>query len=63
MTPTELKAFRQSLCLTQTGLGQRLGPPGKPYALRTVQSWESGERGIPKAVQVLVESWKKPARK
>ena len=54
MTPAEFRAARLALGLTQTEMGQRLGGE-RPYALRTVQSWESGERGIPPAVAALVK--------
>ena len=54
MTPAAFKAARQKLGLSQTALGQRLGPPGDGYSLRAVQSWEKGERSIPPAVKLLL---------
>ena len=60
VTASELRAVRGRLGLTQTALGQRLG-----VALRTVQSWEYGERSIPAPVErllPLLEKERPPAR-
>ena len=51
MTAHELKELRNHLGLTQTELAQRLG-----VALRTVQSWELGERGISEPISRLVKT-------
>lgn len=50
MTPEEFKSARYSLGVSQEVMGRRLGG----YAVRTVASWESGERAIPPAVAVLL---------
>jgi len=43
MTPTEIKALRKSLGLTQSRFGRLLGLDGKDVS-NTVRSWESGRR-------------------
>lgn len=47
MTPTDLKAARLRLGLTQEGLARALSRIGFPRSLRTVQGWESGLPGKP----------------
>jgi DNA-binding transcriptional regulator YiaG len=49
MTPAALRAIRKRLGLTQTGLARQLG-----VALRTVQSWEYGERRVSEPVARLL---------
>jgi DNA-binding transcriptional regulator YiaG len=53
MTPTELKAARQFLGLSQAGLAEalRMGANGG----RTVRGWELGERAVPGPVSVAVD--------
>jgi DNA-binding transcriptional regulator YiaG len=46
----DIKAFRKSLGLTQTEMGQWCGG----YVLRTVQNWESGNADVPPGVAELV---------
>jgi len=45
MVNKRLKLFRKEIGLTQTEFGEILGK-----TLRTVQTWESGERNIPESV-------------
>lgn len=54
MTPSDFITIRKSLGLSQTAMGHALGG----YALRTVQSWEGGERDFPPAVAVLMGMWR-----
>lgn len=51
MTHIEFRAARKALGISQAKMGERLGG----YKLRTVQSWEAGEREIPPAVRVLTD--------
>ena len=51
MTAEHFKYNREMLGLTQTEMGSELGG----YKLRTVQSWEAGERGTPQGVQKLLK--------
>lgn len=53
MTPTEFKAVRTALALSQNAMAQalRLGANGG----RTVRRWELGERSIPGPAIVAVE--------
>ncbi len=54
MTGAEFKALRKALCLTQEGIGKRLGPPDGGYHVRTVQGWENDSHKVPPAVELLV---------
>jgi DNA-binding transcriptional regulator YiaG len=49
MTPVLFIAARNRLGLTQAEMGKLLGS-----GLRTIQHWEHGTRGIPKAVAMLL---------
>jgi DNA-binding transcriptional regulator YiaG len=51
MTPSDFKAIRKNLGLTQTEMGERLGG----YCLSAVYQWERGTRPIEKAVAKLME--------
>jgi DNA-binding transcriptional regulator YiaG len=53
MTPSDFKATRNRLCLTQAEMGRRLGG----YSLSAVYQWESGKRPIEKAVAKLMEEF------
>lgn len=46
MTAKEFKKARETFNISQTAMGEKLGG----YKLRTVQSWEAGERAIPQGV-------------
>lgn len=50
MKPEEFKNIRSQLQLSQQQYAVMLGS-----ALRSVQYWESGERKIPKVVQILAK--------
>lgn len=54
MTPHEVRAARQSLGLTQSGLAKalRLSADGK----RAVRAWEAGERPISGPASVAIEA-------
>lgn len=54
MTPDRVKAIREGLQLSQSGLAQvlRLGPSGK----RTVARWEAGDNPVPGPVTVALEA-------
>jgi len=54
MTPESFKEFRNHIGMSQTAIGKWLGTESRPYSLRAVQSWESGERKIPPAVERLI---------
>jgi len=56
MTPTELKAIRARLQLTQLELGQWLGIEGRDPG-HTVRMWEIGKRGISGPITVLLEAF------
>ena len=56
MTPESFKSFRTHLGLSQTAMGKWLGTETRPYSLRAVQSWESGERKIPAAIERLIDT-------
>lgn len=58
MTPATFRSIRRRLGLSQTAMGRRLGPENRPYSLRAVQSWESGEREIPPAVELILTNHK-----
>jgi transcriptional regulator with XRE-family HTH domain len=49
MTPTQLRAARKSLGLSQSGLAERLG-----IHPQTLSDYERGVREIPKLVEVAV---------
>ena len=56
MTKEEFKAARLKLGLTQEQISLDLGEKDKTrYAIRTVASWELGEREVPPAVGKLVK--------
>lgn len=50
MTPTEFRAARGALGLTAEALARVLQVQGS----RTIYKWESGERGVPGPVSVLM---------
>jgi transcriptional regulator with XRE-family HTH domain len=52
MTPTELRALRDKLNLTQRELGEAIGKTHE-----TICRYESGERPIPKTVQMALEAY------
>lgn len=52
MKPSDLRAARQRLGLSQAELGARLRPPVEQAA---VSRWESGERRIPPGLEQAVE--------
>lgn len=52
MTAKEFKDAREIFKLSQTAMGRKMGG----YKLRTVQSWEAGERAIPQAVELIVRT-------
>lgn len=51
MAPAQLKAYRQQLGLTQSGLAALLRCDA-----RTVRKWEAGDREIPGPAEVAVEA-------
>ncbi len=53
MTPAEIRASRQSLGLSQTGLAEalRLGPNGE----RTIRRWEAGDIPVTGPASVAIE--------
>lgn len=63
MTPHEFKAARAELGLTQPEIGVRLGDESESYSVRTVASWEGGERKIPPAVSKLIRLMIRAKRK
>ena len=54
MTPTEFRAARKTLGLSQTEMGIALGTKSRSYSVRAVQTWEAGTRTIPPAVEALL---------
>lgn len=50
MDSIEIKVARKTLQMTQTVFGEMLGA-----SLRTVQSWESGDRNMPKPTEILLQ--------
>lgn len=52
MTPTECRAVREYLGLTQDETATRLG-----VTERTVRSWETGRHAIPDGVRCELEEW------
>lgn len=54
MNPAQFKDARHKLGLSQREMGKALGDDLGGYAVRTVASWESGEREIPPAVRKVV---------
>jgi len=52
MTPAELKTIRQNLGLSQRKLGEALG-----YSGRSIRHWESGQREIPKTVEMAIKAY------
>ena len=58
LTPEQFASTREDLGLTQAEMGMRLGG----YSWRTVASWESGDRGIPPAVESLLTALEQKER-
>jgi DNA-binding transcriptional regulator YiaG len=58
MTPTELKAARKRLGLTQKALAQALTDLGRKTSPRTVEGWEYG-RTIPWDLELAIEKLEK----
>lgn len=52
MTPSELRAIRERLGLTQAAFAPLIGAGGD----RTVRMWESGDRKIPVSVAMLARA-------
>jgi transcriptional regulator with XRE-family HTH domain len=52
MTPTELRALRDKLNLTQRELGEAIGKTHE-----TICRYESGERPIPKTVAIAIAAY------
>lgn len=50
MDAIEIKVARKTLQMTQTTFGEMLGA-----SLRAVQSWESGDRNMPKSTEILLQ--------
>ncbi len=50
MDSLEIKVARKTLKMTQTTFGETLGA-----SLRAVQSWESGDRNMPKSTEILLQ--------
>lgn len=57
MTPADFRAIRRRLGHTQQQMGERLGDELGGYSRRAVQDWESGARGIPPSVRVLMRQF------